>query len=122
MVANGRAIYARILENVRLDDPQFELTTQEIEAIQNMSDPHMAEISLIMGIAYSPSGWDQDTVLNCLSAALGIYEIANLIENTRQLMTAQGTIRVIKLIGRRYLGWLGVMLAIHSFGDCMEAW
>ena len=60
--------------------------------------------------------------MNCLGAALGLHEIYGVIQNIAQLGTAQGAVRVLKLLGRRYLGWIGVAVAVYSFGNCMETW
>lgn len=42
------------------------------------------------------------------------------IENPRSLATARGTISLLKHIGGRYLGYIGLGLAIIDFADCIS--
>lgn len=83
------------------------------------------ELSLFFDFTYAQSDaqstpqWNRDRVINCISAALGVNELIGLVSNTAQLATAQGVKQVIKLIARRYIGWIGVALAVYSFGNCM---
>lgn len=63
-----------------------------------------------------------DVIIDCISAALGIVEIAALIENTAALFTVEGALAALKLIGKRYVGWIALGFAVYSFGECMEYW
>ena len=84
-----------------------------------MDEKELAQLSLIVSSAYGKANANYDMVMNCLGAALGINEIYGLIQNTAQLATATGTMQVVKLIIRRYVGWIGVALAVYSFSNCM---
>lgn len=50
--------------------------------------------------------------------AVGVSAIYDLISNTAALGTVETTIGALKLIGRRYLGWIGVGLMVMDFADC----
>jgi hypothetical protein len=55
----------------------------------------------------------------CVSTALGLSAIANLVSNTSALMTVRGTIAILKTVGSRYLSWIGVAWMIMDFTDCL---
>lgn len=122
MILNGKDIHQEILNQVNLNDPKLDLTQDDITQIKNMDDKELAQLSFVYGTSHARVDWNTDTVMNCLGAALGIHEIYGLIQNTAQLATAQGAVRVLKLLARRYIGWIGVGVAVYSFGNCMEAW
>lgn len=122
MILNGKEIHQEILNQVDLKDPRFELSQDDIDQITSMDDLELAQLSFVYSSANVSAEWDTDTVMNCLGAALGISEIYGLIQNTAQLATAQGAVRVLKLLARRYIGWVGVAVAVYSFGNCMDAW
>ena len=37
-------------------------------------------------------------------------------------MTVQGVTELLTTLGKRYLGWIGVGVAVYEFGSCMDAW
>ena len=60
-------------------------------------------------------------IRSCLSGALGLGELYYLlIQNPRALATARGTLSLLKHIGGRYLGYIGLGLAIFDFADCIS--
>jgi hypothetical protein len=119
LVDNGREIYEEIISNVNLLD--FGYTETEINSIVTMDDTHLAELSLTLSAVHARvMGTDQ--VIGCISAALGINELHNIVTNTTQLITAKGATQLLKVIAKRYLGWIGVGVAVYSFGVCIEVW
>lgn len=88
-----------------------------------MDDRELAQLSFIYSAttAYKLSP-HQAHVVSCIGAALGINEVIGLISNTAALATAQGTLQILKFLAKRYLGWLGVAVAVYSFGNCMGGW
>jgi hypothetical protein len=119
LVDNGREIYEEIISNVNLLN--FGFTETEINSIVNMDDTHLAELSLTMSAVHARViGTDQ--VIGCIAAALGINELHNIITNTTQLITAKGATQLLKVIAKRYLGWIGVGVAVYSFGVCIDVW
>jgi len=122
MILNGKEIHQEILNQVDLNDPRFELSQYDIDQIISMDDLELAQLSFVYSSANVSAEWDRDTVMSCIGVALGLDAIHSLIQNTAQLATAQGAVKVLKLLAKRYLGWLGVAAAVYSFGDCMDAW
>lgn len=119
LIENGEVLHNEIISQLNLTDPNFELTSEEIDHVENMDEKELAQLSLIVSSAYGKANANYDMVMNCLGAALGISEIYGLIQNTAQLATATGTMKVVKLIIRRYVGWIGVASAVYSFSNCM---
>ena len=119
LIENGEVLHNEIISQLNLNDPNFELTSEEIDHVENMDEKELAQLSLIVSSAYGKANANYDMVMNCLGAALGINEIYGLIQNTAQLATATGTMQVVKLIIRRYVGWIGVAVAVYSFSNCM---
>jgi len=60
-------------------------------------------------------------IRNCVSTALGIGAIRDLVMNTAALGTVETTMAAIRLIGRRYIGWIGVAWMVMDFVDCMNS-
>lgn len=101
---------------------------------KGMTDMELAQLSFTTSVVlnypqFATYGWSYDQIMNCLGAALGINEINSLIKNTKELMNLgvnSGEIaselawKAAKLIIRRYIGWLGVAVAIYSFGNYMN--
>ncbi len=79
-------------------------------------------IRLKSGAIEGDGDWDGERVLHCIAAALGLNIIDDLISNTAALMTVQGTTQLLKTLGKRYLGWIGVGIAVYEFGNCMDVW
>ena len=79
-------------------------------------------IRLKSGTTEEEGNWDRDRVISCISAALGLTIIDGLISNTATLMTVQGVTELLTTLGKRYLGWIGVGVAVYEFGSCMDAW
>lgn len=131
LVENGRQIHNEIIFQVDLSNSEFGLTQDDINEIKNLDEKELAQLSFTFSTlqAHTRGGdeqartpWDTETIMNCLGAALGLHEIYGIVKNTTQLATAQGALRVVKLLARRYIGWLGIAVAVYSFGNCMEAW
>jgi hypothetical protein len=121
LIENGEVLHNEIISQIDFSDPNLELTEEEINHIDNMSEQELAQLSLIFSTAYNNNiaRADYDMVMNCLGAALGINEVYGLINNTAQLATVEGTKKLVKLLIRRYVGWIGVAVAVYSFSNCM---
>lgn len=76
--------------------------------------------SFLSGIFTQRFSMPNPRIRNCLGVALGIVGFRDLLLNTRKLGSVTTAIRALKLIGRRYLGWIGVALMVYDFVDCME--
>lgn len=78
----------------------------------------LAELSFIICVSYGANTSVDPTIRSCLSTAVGITAIYDLVLNTSALGAVETTIGALRLIGRRYLGWIGVGLMIMDFADC----
>jgi hypothetical protein len=59
--------------------------------------------------------------LDCLSAAVGLTMIQELsTAGLSRAMSTGSAIKIIKAVGKRYLGWVGVALMIHDFVNCIS--
>ncbi|KQC01752.1 hypothetical protein [Pedobacter sp. Hv1] len=95
-----------------------ELTEAERVEITDYDDAQLAQLSFVMSVSASTSSVDWPRVRSCASAALGIAGIAELWTNTLALGTVETAIGALKLIGCRYLGYIGIALMIYDFADC----
>jgi hypothetical protein len=68
-----------------------------------------------------PMRMDIGTIRSCLSGALGLGDLYYLVvENPRALLSANGALKILKHVGLRYLGYLGLALAVWDFVDCVS--
>lgn len=72
----------------------------------------------MINVSASQSFVDWPRVSSSASAALGIAGIRELWTNTIALGTVETAVEALKLIGRRYLGNIGIALMIYDFADC----
>ncbi len=109
---------AMINEITTTDDFQ-NLTEIEKQEILNLTDEQLAELSFIVNFQYQTNSVDWDRVRSCASFALGISGIRSLYTNTLALGTVETMFGALKLIGERYLGYVGIALIIYDFADCV---
>ena len=125
LIKNGKEIHNELLSNLKSSQEWNSLTYKEKETLINFSDVQLAELSLIFielqnNIPLKENdNWTH--IRSCLSGALGLGELYYLlIQNPRALATARGTLSLLKHIGGRYLGYIGLGLAIYDFVDCIS--
>lgn len=125
LIDNGKKIHHELLIKLINSSEWKMLSNQEKEILLNFDDIQLAELSLIYFDLQEKINLREDdtwtTVRSCLSGALGLGDLYYLlIENPRSLATARGTISLLKHIGGRYLGYIGLGLAIIDFADCIS--
>lgn len=125
LIENGRQIHEEILSQVQETAEWQELSEEEREAILNYTEYQFAELSVIysmtQGDAEEVAKVDWNHVRSCLSGAFGLGDIYYLVvENPRALMNASSAVKILKHVGARYLGWIGLGLAIWDFVDCVS--
>jgi len=125
LIKNGKEIHNELLSNLKSSQEWNSLTYKEKETLINFSDVQLAELSLIfIEIQNNIPLKENDNwthIRSCLSGALGLGELYYLlIQNPRALATARGTLSLLKHIGGRYLGYIGLGLAIFDFADCIS--
>ena len=126
---SGRRIRDAVLSSME-PNGEYDMTSSEID---EMSDLDMVAISLIFsGLNQShelnedlpvSQGWTTDQIVGCISSALGITAVAQIISSTSSLgaVTTQGAIKIFKVVAKRYLGWIGVAFAAYQFVDCLAS-
>jgi hypothetical protein len=125
LIKNGKEIHNELISNLKSSQEWNSLTYKEKETLINFSDVQLAELSLILieiqNIIPLKENDNWIYIRSCLSGALGLGELYYLlIQNPRALATARGTLSLLKHIGGRYLGYIGLGLAIFDFADCIS--
>lgn len=118
LIENGRELHDEMVAQLELTPARQELTPEEQIEITDYNDAELAQLSFVMSVSASQSSVDWPRVRSCASAALGIAGISELWTNTLALGTVETAIGALKLIGRRYLGYIGIALMIYDFADC----
>ena len=122
LIEDGESIRQEILSYMTLSD----CSGPEIDEIRNMSETALAELSFTLAAAemisaeFTATTTQNGSALNCLGAALGINAINDIIAGTGGLMTATKGIQIIKSFGLRYLGYIGLAIAIVQFVECVS--
>lgn len=122
-IENGEEIRKKLLQDKTLSEDDYEyLKTARSEDLAQLSifisalnvyDESNVEYS--MNARLRPV---DDRIKSCLAVAVGITGAYDLIKNTKKLMTVRTAVKALRLIGRRYLGWVGVGLMVYDFVDC----
>lgn len=60
-----------------------------------------------------------ERILACLGAATGVSEIYKI--GTKGLVNAKTALQVVKAVGKRYLGYIGVAIMVADFTICIGA-
>ena len=118
LVENGEELHSEMIVFLEQTGEFDNLTDEEKEEILNLDAQQLADLSFVMSNAYDARISMDPHMRACLSTAIGITAIYDLVANTAALGTVQTTIGAIRLIGRRYLGWIGVGLMVMDFMDC----
>lgn len=63
---------------------------------------------------------DYQRAYHCLSSALGLDLAQNIISGTVDLMDAKTLKKVVKTMGKRYLGYVGLAIAVYEFSMCVS--
>lgn len=105
LVNNGEELHSEMINYLEESGEFDNLTPAEQAELLNLDEKQLAELSFAMSTAYDPQMMRMDPRIRaCLSAAVGITAIYDLISNTAALGTVETTIGALRLIGRRYLG------------------
>lgn len=127
LVEAGRKLHDELLTNILKTASWEDLTEAEKYSVVNFSEVQMAELALVYS-ACNPndadvlSSADWGRIRNCLSAALGLGDLYYLVvQNPKALLSASGATKILKHVGLRYLGYIGLILAVVDFVDCVSS-
>lgn len=109
-----------------------QLTNDEKAMILNFDDKQMSELALfftqeeVQVVALNSTtprmAMTDREVIGCALTALGIKEAYDIYQTTKQfnkIMSTGNSIRLLKKIGGRFLGWVGLAWAVIEFVDCI---
>jgi len=131
LIQNGRELHTEIISKITSSEDWLLLTATEKNAILYMTNDQLGELALIYSTV-NLAEWqtepaqeelriDLGTVRSCLSGALGLGDLYYLVvENPKALLSARGAIKILKHVGLRYLGVIGLGLAVWDFVDCIS--
>ncbi|MCL2682268.1 MAG: hypothetical protein FWE63_02125 [Bacteroidales bacterium] len=110
----GKELHTEILAIIEAD-PTISLTEAEYSEILDLMEEHFAELAVLVAIiADDPY---RGSVMTCLGLAVGILQLGEFLAGT---ITAQTAIAIIKQVGKRYLGWIGLGIMIYEFVTCLD--
>ena len=124
LVEKGENIQEKLIAALK-DSKQYDyMSDQDKLLISNLADQQLVQLSLFyiqdenVDIRAKAMPSTSSVIRTCLSAALGVTSIYNLVRNTASLATVEGAYAAIRLIGGRYASWVGVGLMVYDFADC----
>lgn len=119
LIENGELIHNSMINEIDSTIEFQNLTFVEQQNLINLTDEQLVELSFIVNFQSQYQGVDWDRARSCASFALGISGIRSLYTNTLALGTVETMIGALKLIGKRYLGYIGIALMMYDFTNCV---
>lgn len=119
LIENGEIIHNSMINEIDSTVEFQNLTFVEQQEIMNLTDEQLVELSFMVNIQSQYQGVDWNRARSCASFALGISGIRSLYTNTLALGTVETMIGALKLIGKRYLGYIGIALMMYDFTSCV---
>lgn len=128
LIENGNQIHKELIDKLIGTFEWNSLPESEKSEILNMSDTQKAQVALFY-ITYPLNSTDHqykataisnEEALHCLSAAVGLTAIETIISGSAALTTVETTVALLKVMGKRYLGYIGLALAIYEFVECVS--
>src|SRR5690625_4335894 len=122
LLENGKVLHREMILFLEENNGFEGLSPEEHHNISYLTDEQLIELSFITYNQYqyaTNSDIDWDRVRSCASFALGIQGIKTLYTNTLALGTVETMVGALKLIGKRYLGYIGIALMIYDSVDCL---
>jgi len=120
---DGRTLHQSLLTQIDLTNPEYDLSAEDIKQIKNSGDDVLAAFSFLMYEMGQQSTANRSIsgskFVSCLGAATGISSIAE-IADVSGLVSAKTALQLLKVIGKRYLGYIGLAIAVYSFVDCIS--
>lgn len=128
LVQNGQQVYNELVSQLQNSYEWTTLSEEDRTAILNFnSESQFTDLALI----YSTTEFDTNlnlevaridagVIKDCVSTAIGIDAISSLISNTAALKTVSGAIQILKIVGKRYLNYIGIAWMIWDFTDCIS--
>lgn len=139
MVQVGKDLRDASIQMSDIQVKNCEVTLEEIQIIQSLTDEELAGIGFMLSVLCSDNN-DVDILNNetlmqsiyveCLFVALGVKDWVDLVKDggnigliisgTKGLINAKTMTKILKSLGLRYLGWLGLGMTIYDYADCVR--
>lgn len=121
LVENGRQIHNEMLGYISGSEEWNTLSEQDKNTILNLSDPQLAALSFQYVSVIQPNGGvNEAAIKDCVGVALGIHGLKTILTDIFVAPTISGTISLLKFMGRRYIGYIGIAWMVWDFYDCMS--
>lgn len=112
-ITDGKEIQVQLLQQ------SYVFSMEEIEFINNMSEIDLATLSFALyAIEKEDITGNGRGVLPCIGAALGLGAVKEIL-NLQGIYSARTALQIFKAIGKRYLGYIGLAMAIYDFTICI---
>ena len=117
-----------IAEFGSLDSAMVVLAAEAVVQAENLIDdgitltffePEDYSLAALAVFGINKSYAQTDTFGGCLADAIGITAAFEILEKGVAGLGKKGVLKLIKKIGGKYLGYIGVALAAYDFADCM---
>lgn len=126
LITDGKTIQNQIILQL---DHDISSSNEDKEFIKNLNEEELASLSFLLyhidildkndstqPSTISTQSVDTKRLRNCLGFAIGVSQIKELSVNG--ILTATTLRKAIIAIGKRYLGYIGVVLMVADFYDC----
>ena len=129
LIENGERLYQELIGQLIKTDEWKNLSENEKSEILNLSDTQKAQLSLIFINIPSHNNSQMQKIapilksniaVSCIASALGISAINDIISGTAGLMTVESGLQLLKVMGKRYLGYIGLAIAVYEFVECVS--
>lgn len=136
LISNGERLHADLVFLASNSPEWANLSSDEKLEVQNYDDRQLAMLAIVFATHQKIHNNDQNgdfqvlemsenmrMIVGCLGAALGIPTgVGNIIGNTSKLinLTGKQALTILRTVGSRFLGWVGLALAIIAFVDCID--
>jgi hypothetical protein len=118
LIDNGRNLHTELISFVQNSQEWQAMTLVERNEIIHMSDEQLADLSLIYSGVKAQS--IADAIHDCVGLALGVAGLRSIAMNLVSQPTVWATMEILKWVGKRYLGYIGVGIMLWDFADCMS--
>lgn len=139
LVKVGKDARQASLEMVKAQPLQCEVTQEEIQMLETLTDEELAGVGLMLSVLCADNNdvniltedaLMQSVYIQCLFSAIGITDVIDILKDggsigaiiggTRGLINAKTMGKVLKALGIRYLGWIGVGIMIYDYVSCVK--
>lgn len=111
---------------IESEDPNIDIIINGYDkSLEDMTQQELAALSIIVNAdkivpGTSPNNVSKDKVYDCIKAGLGLKSIKLIISGTSELMTVTTALQIAKVVGKRFLGWVGLAIFVVDFADCIS--